>query len=91
MPPLIQLFQIGRNVLRAAACGRLDYSHVSPRVAALRFPSRQEHEGEMDFDSYFRQRLDALKDEWNYLVFIDMQRKRGVFPSATRTLSDGRD
>ena len=43
----------------------------------------------MDFDSFFRDRLDALKAEGNYRVFADLERRRGAFPIAGRQGPDG--
>ncbi|PRY21855.1 5-aminolevulinate synthase [Aliiruegeria haliotis] len=45
----------------------------------------------MDYQAFFRQRLTDLKDEGNYRVFIDLQRKRGGFPAAVRTQGSDRD
>jgi 5-aminolevulinate synthase len=42
----------------------------------------------MDFDSFFRARLDALKDEGNYRTFADLERRCGAFPKAGQH-SDG--
>ena len=36
----------------------------------------------MDFDSFFKQRLDALHSEGRYRVFADLERRRGDFPRA---------
>lgn len=36
----------------------------------------------MTFDSYFAQRLQALKSEGNYRTFADITRRRGAFPTA---------
>jgi 5-aminolevulinate synthase len=36
----------------------------------------------MDFDQIFRSQLDALKNEGNYRVFAELERKRGEFPRA---------
>ena len=36
----------------------------------------------MDFDSFFRERLDALHSEGRYRVFADLERRRGDFPRA---------
>jgi 5-aminolevulinate synthase len=44
----------------------------------------------MDFDALFRTQLDALKDEGNYRVFANLERKCGQFPKA-RNHSDGAD
>ncbi|MEM8569717.1 MAG: 5-aminolevulinate synthase [Pseudomonadota bacterium] len=38
----------------------------------------------MDYDSLFRQHLDALRDEGNYRVFAELERERGAFPRARR-------
>lgn len=39
----------------------------------------------MDYERFFSQSLDALRDEGNYRVFIDLQRRRGAFPNACQT------
>jgi 5-aminolevulinate synthase len=39
----------------------------------------------MDFDRFFNDRLDTLRDEGNYRVFIDLQRRCGAFPNAQQT------
>ena len=39
----------------------------------------------MDFDRFFTDKLDALRDEGNYRVFIDLQRCCGAFPNAQQT------
>ena len=36
----------------------------------------------MDYQAYFRTRLDDLHDEGNYRVFADLERERGAFPKA---------
>jgi 5-aminolevulinate synthase len=36
----------------------------------------------MDFDSFFKDRLDALHNEGRYRVFADLERRRGDFPRA---------
>ena len=42
----------------------------------------------MDYDGYFRERLDALREEGRYRVFADLERRAGAFPSATRHAED---
>jgi len=37
----------------------------------------------MDFESFFKNRLDALKAEGRYRVFTDLERRAGAFPKAT--------
>ncbi|MEM8770692.1 MAG: 5-aminolevulinate synthase [Pseudomonadota bacterium] len=37
----------------------------------------------MDYDQFFKGRIDALRDEGNYRVFADIERKAGAFPRAT--------
>ena len=46
---------------------------------------------EMDYQAFFRQRLDKLRNEGNYRVFIDLERRRGTFPAADRTSDNGQD
>jgi 5-aminolevulinate synthase len=36
----------------------------------------------MDFDTFFKERLDALHSEGRYRVFADLERRRGSFPRA---------
>src|SRR5580658_8098014 len=36
----------------------------------------------MDFDSFFKERVDALHSEGRYRVFADLERRRGSFPRA---------
>ena len=36
----------------------------------------------MNYDQYFRQELDQLREEGNYRVFADIERKAGAFPTA---------
>lgn len=43
----------------------------------------------MDFESFFAQRLDSLKQAGNYRVFNDVERQAGNFPRATRHRADG--
>ena len=43
----------------------------------------------MNYQDYFTSRLDALRDDGNYRVFADLQRKRGAFPKARHTGADG--
>ncbi|MGL4237734.1 5-aminolevulinate synthase [Tabrizicola sp.] len=43
----------------------------------------------MDFNSYFHDRLDALKSEGNYRVFADLEKRCGSFPRAERHRPDG--
>lgn len=39
----------------------------------------------MNYQAFFKKQLADLKDEGNYRVFIDLQRKRGQFPEAVWT------
>ncbi|MES0810493.1 5-aminolevulinate synthase [Roseibium sp. SCPC15] len=45
----------------------------------------------MDYQAFFRNRLTELKQEGNYRVFIDLQRKRGSFPEAVWTHNNHAD
>ncbi|WP_037502386.1 5-aminolevulinate synthase [Sphingomonas jaspsi] len=38
----------------------------------------------MDFERYFREELDAVREEGRYRVFTEIERHRGAFPAATR-------
>ncbi|MCK7611085.1 5-aminolevulinate synthase [Roseibium sediminicola] len=43
----------------------------------------------MDYQAFFKDRLKELKQEGNYRVFIDLQRKCGNFPEASWACRDG--
>jgi len=43
----------------------------------------------VDFEQYFVNQLDGLKDRGNYRVFADLERKRGSFPNAIRHTENG--
>lgn len=43
----------------------------------------------MDYDAIFESQLAALKDEGNYRVFNDIERKMGVFPAADNHMDIG--
>lgn len=43
----------------------------------------------MDFESFFAQALDGLREDGNYRVFADLKRHSGEFPRATRFREDG--
>jgi len=44
----------------------------------------------MDYDRLFSQKIDGLKTEGRYRVFIDIARRRGEFPRAVHHRADGR-
>jgi 5-aminolevulinate synthase len=46
-------------------------------------------ETRMDYETFFKDRLDALRAEGNYRVFANLERRVGDFPRATRRV-DGR-
>ncbi|MEM8841916.1 MAG: 5-aminolevulinate synthase [Pseudomonadota bacterium] len=43
----------------------------------------------MNYQAHFRKRLENLRDEGNYRVFADLERRVGDFPVATRHVGDG--
>ncbi|MCP5087576.1 MAG: 5-aminolevulinate synthase, partial [Rhodobacteraceae bacterium] len=43
----------------------------------------------MDYQAFFKSRLDALREDGDYRIFADLQRKRGAFPQARHTTKDG--
>jgi 5-aminolevulinate synthase len=46
-------------------------------------------EAGMDYESFFRSKIDGLHKEGRYRVFADLERKAGQFPRATRHTPDG--
>lgn len=42
----------------------------------------------MDFDKFFKQQLDEIREDGRYRVFTDIKRHRGSFPHATRFIDD---
>ena len=43
----------------------------------------------MNFEDFFKNELDALKEAGNYRVFADLERRKGSFPKAVRHSEDG--
>ena len=43
----------------------------------------------MNFEAYFSEQLDELKEAGNYRVFADLERRKGNFPKAARHSADG--
>ena len=43
----------------------------------------------MDYEAFFRDQLDGLRDEGNYRVFAELERRVGAFPKARRYGPDG--
>ncbi|WOE74545.1 5-aminolevulinate synthase [Alterisphingorhabdus coralli] len=43
----------------------------------------------MDYESYFGDELQAVRDEGRYRIFAEIERKAGSFPHATRYVEDG--
>ncbi len=43
----------------------------------------------MDYEGFFRQQLTALRDEGNYRIFADLERRKGAFPRAKHHGTDG--
>ncbi len=46
-------------------------------------------EAPMDYESFFRSKIDGLHKEGRYRVFADLERQAGQFPRATRHTSEG--
>lgn len=44
----------------------------------------------MDYDALFQDQLDKLKQEGNYRLFADLERRRGSFPKADNYSGDGK-
>ncbi|MBO6609598.1 5-aminolevulinate synthase [Altererythrobacter sp.] len=42
----------------------------------------------MDFDAFFKEQLDEIREDGRYRVFTDIKRHRGSFPHATRFIED---
>src|SRR5260370_27602459 len=56
-----------------------------PRVskpARTRYPSNGTSRAGMDYEGFFRKRLDALHAEGRYRIFADLERRCGRFPRA---------
>lgn len=45
----------------------------------------------MDYEEHFKEQLEALKDEGNYRVFADIERRMGAFPTAQNHGNGPRD
>ena len=43
----------------------------------------------MNYEDHFRAQLGSLRDEGNYRVFADLERRVGEFPRATRHVGTG--
>lgn len=43
----------------------------------------------VDYDGYFKSRLSGLREDGNYRVFADLERKQGSFPKAVRHTENG--
>lgn len=50
------------------------------------FPKRM---GKVNYEEYFVDQLNGLRDGGNYRIFADLERRRGAFPSALRHTGEG--
>ena len=44
--------------------------------------------GNMDYESFFKQSVDTIKDEGRYRVFANLERQAGNYPHAINRLAD---
>lgn len=66
-------------------------ARVCPGAALAAVPASpsQRGTGAMDFEGYFKDKLDGLREEGRYRVFANLERTKGDFPKALRHTSEG--
>lgn len=85
--------------LSTTGCTRFDQQLARSSVTPIRPASSKEcpatsltpasNDDRHDYEAYFKNRLSGLKDEGNYRVFADLERKKGAFPKAVRYTEHG--
>lgn len=76
---------------------KIDYSFVTPMIrpaASKQCPASSlapaNNDDGVDYEAYFKGKLSSLRDDGNYRVFADLERKKGAFPKAVRHTENGK-